>query len=288
METICRTESIEIVIPQTTREVNVLSRHLDYFSRIGVQVMVSPWSAIEIANNKWMLLRALENIGLPVPIYKLVRSEAELMAFADELGYPRQPIVVKPPTSNGMRGVRVLKPEAWDVKRFLSEKPSGLEMSLPELVSILRRGADWPQLLAMEYLPGPEYTVDVFLGNNLQCAIPRIRKAVRSGITFEAAIEFRDDLIRCSLQAGRHLGLKYAIGFQFKLDDKGVPKVLECNPRVQGTMVASMFSGANVIWLALKELLGECPVESPQGLKEALFYRFWGGVGVCGEQVYEI
>jgi carbamoyl-phosphate synthase large subunit len=288
LASICRKESIEVVIPQTTREVNVLSRYIDYFLQLGVRVMVSDWPAIEIANNKWRLLQEFEKIGFPIPRYRLVRSQDELTTFAAELGYPQHPLVVKPPISNGMRGVRVLRKNAWDVQRFLSEKPSGLEIALTELVAILQNGPEWPQLLLMEYLPGAEYTVDVFSGASMQVAIPRLRKAIRSGITFEAVMEFREDLTRYSLQGARHIGLRYAVGFQFKLDEKGTPKVLESNPRVQGTMVASLFSGANVIWLAMKELLGEPPTEFPQPLNEASFYRFWGGLGVSDGDVREI
>jgi carbamoyl-phosphate synthase large subunit len=48
------------------------------------------------------------------------------------------------------------------------------------------------------------------------------------------------------------LDLKYAFGFQFKGG-----KLLECNPRVQGTMMASTFAGANIIYSAVKYALGE-------------------------------
>ncbi len=285
---ICKKEAIEIIIPQTTREINVLSRHKESLLREGIRTMVSNSGAIEVANNKWRLVQEFQKLALPIPACRLAHSEKELTEFAYGLGYPKQPAVVKPPFSNGMRGVRILKENAWDVQRFLSEKPTGLEISLEELVRILRRGPGWPELLVMEYLPGAEYSVDVFIGERMEVAIPRLRKSVRSGITFEAVLEFRKDLSTYSLEAAKHIGLRYAFGFQFKLDDAGVPKILECNPRVQGTMVASLFSGLSVIWLAVKELLGEPPAEPPPALKEALFYRFWGGVGVCGNHVDEI
>jgi carbamoyl-phosphate synthase large subunit len=285
---ICKNEGVEVVVPQTTREINVLSRSLETITRAGVRTMVSDYAAIEIANDKWRLLQKFQAMGLPVPDYSLARSEEELRGAAGRLGYPNRPVVVKPPFSNGMRGVRVLTEDAWDVQRFINEKPSGLEISLEDVVRILRRGAAWPDLLVMEYLPGPEYSVDVFIGEKTSVAIPRLRKTIRSGITFEAVLDLRKDLSDYALRAAREIGLRYAVGFQFKLDEHNIAKVLECNPRVQGTMVASLFSGVNVIWMGVKELLGEPPAEAVTACGDALFYRFWGGLGIRGTEVYEI
>jgi carbamoyl-phosphate synthase large subunit len=285
---ICKKEAITILIPQTTREISVLAHCRQSLLREGIRTLVSNAAAIEIANNKWRLLQEFQALGLPAPACRLARCEKELTESAACLGYPEQPVVVKPPLSNGMRGIRVLKEDAWDVQRFLNEKPSGLEISLEELIRALRRGPGWPELLVMEYLPGSEYTVDAFLGERTAVAIPRLRKSIRSGITFEAILEFRHDLTEYSLRAAKQIGLQYAFGFQFKLDSKSVPKILECNPRIQGTMVASSFSGLNVIWLAVKEALGEPPPQPRLSLREAAFYRFWGGLGVCGNHVYEI
>ena len=285
---ICEKEKVEIVVPQTTREINVLSRWADIFARAGFQIMVSPWPAIKVANDKGRLLQKFKDMALPVPDCSLAHSEEELRAVARRLGYPARPVVVKPPSSNGMRGVRILTEDAWDVQRFISEKPSGLEISLEDVIRILRRGAAWPELLVMEHLPGPEYSVDAFIGEKTEVAIPRLRKSIRSGITFEAVLELRKDLSDCALRAAREIGLRYAVGFQFKLDEDNVAKVLECNPRVQGTMVASLFSGVNVIWMGVKELLGEPPAEAVMASGDALFYRFWGGVGIRGTEVFEI
>src|SRR5438874_1423823 len=163
---ICRERSVAIVLPQTTREIVRLSQCTELLKREGVRVMVSDSSAIEVANNKWTLMEKFRELGLPRPGARLSHSEDELVSFVREFGYPKCPVVVKPPVSNGMRGVRILQSEPWDVARFLAEKPVGLEISLEELLRILRRGPGWPELIVMEYLPGPEYTVDAFIGSN--------------------------------------------------------------------------------------------------------------------------
>jgi carbamoyl-phosphate synthase large subunit len=284
---ICRSESVDVVVPQTTREIAVLSRNLATLEAAHVRTMVSGPVAIETANNKHSVLQIFEKLGLPCPAYKLASCEAELLRAVEQLGYPQNPVVVKPPVSNGMRGVRVLRPQAWDVRRFLAEKPMGLEIPLEDLLAILRRGPGWPELLVTEYLPGPEYTVDAFRGEKVEIAVPRLREQIRSGITFRSRTESHAGMAEFTLCAARAIGLQYAFGFQFKLDSAGVPKVLESNPRVQGTMVASVFSGTNVIWMGVQEALGE-RIEVPPQPVISQFFRFWGGVGVAGECIDEI
>ncbi len=288
LQSICQKESVDLVIPQTTRELFATARHKAAFEALGIRVMVSDLPAIEAANNKGTLLQVAEQLGLPYPAYHLARSREELVDHVTRLGYPSTPVVVKPPVSNGMRGFRVLREGAWNLERFLTEKPSGVEVTLEDLLAILNTGTTWPELLVTEYLPGPEYSVDAFAGEKVQVAVPRIRKAIRSGISFENELEYRTDLIAYTLALGRQLGLKYAFGFQFKLDAGGRAKLLECNPRLQGTMVASLFSGVNVIWMGVKEALGEPPESLPATLRTASFHRFWGGVGFDGAQTHEI
>lgn len=282
-------EKVDVVLPQTTREIQTLSRHRDYISR-RTKIMVSTAEAIQKANNKWLLLESCKALGLPHPLYFITRTEDSLVKAVSDLGYPRRAVVVKPAVSNGMRGFRILKEDAWDLERFLSEKPSGEEAPLDDLLAILRKGKNWPELLVTEYLPGPEYSVDAFIGARTKIAIPRLRKSIRSGISFDNIIEFRDDMVDFTLQMGEYLGLQYAFGFQYKLDEEGVPKVLESNPRVQGTMVASLFSGVNVIWLSVREIMGvfQGSLSMSTTTDQISFKRFWGGIGITKNGTYEI
>lgn len=86
------------------------------------------------------------------------------------------------------------------------------------------------------------------------------------------------------------MNLQYAFGFQYKLAEDGTPKVLECNPRIQGTMVTSVFAGHNVIWYTVRELMGVAPTAeelNQVSVREASLYRFWGGVGTIDDEVVD-
>ncbi len=275
---IVQKENAAIIIPQTTREIAAISKHSDHFNNLGARVVASRFECLQEANNKFTLLARAKEVGVPYPSFNLTQSEEEFVRAVEDFGYPKKKVVVKPPVSNGMRGLRILAENAWNVQRYLGEKPDGSEIDLESLLAILRRGK-WPEMLVAEYLEGIEYTVDVFRNDRGTIVIPRLRKNIRSGITFEAQIDLREDLIEYSRKLAEACDLKYCFGFQFKLSKKGVPKLLECNPRVQGTMVFSAFAGFNMIYYSVLEALGH-PVDTASvKLRDKIeFKRYWGGL----------
>lgn len=285
---ICLNDDIDVVIPQTTRETAKLSKTCE---EIDAEVVVAGASAIERANNKHELLKVCQGLDIPIPESHLIRSSEGLIQAVRELGYPSKPVVVKPPVSFGSRGFRVLREgTSWTARRFLTEKPNATDITLDDLIEILARDdqVEFPELLVSEYLPGSEYSVDSFVGKKVAVAIPRLRKEIVNGISFRTSLEYRKDIIENTLKAAKALGLSYAFGFQFKLDHQGVSKVLECNPRVQGTMVASLFSGVNVIWMSVREAIHQ-PVDGvPKVLQKSEFYRYWGGLALTGSEKREI
>lgn len=284
---ICALRRVDLIVPQTTRETAALAKAK---SRLSVPATVSAWDSVRKANDKLEVLRVFEKLRLPFPRYERASSTKELEEAAKKLGYPDVPVVVKPPVSFGSRGFRVLVAESsWTRSRFLSEKPEGAEIALADLLGVLRSEGEarFPELIATEYLPGYEYTVDAFRGVKAAVALPRRRDEVVNGISFQTTMEYRKDIAGYTLRAAEELGLTCAFGFQYKMDSAGVPKVLECNPRVQGTMVASVFSGVNVVWMAVEEAMGEPPSAPRSRPRDASFRRFWGGVGLRGDKLLD-
>jgi carbamoyl-phosphate synthase large subunit len=276
---IVKRTNAKVILPQTTREITVLSKHKEDFKAINVNIVVSDYENLLTANDKYSLLEKAKEIGIPYPKYYLVTSQNSFLKAIEKLGYPQEKVVVKPRLSNGMRGLRIITPEKWNIKRFLSEKPEGIEIDLNSFIEIFY-GNDWPELIVTEYLPGYEYTVDVFKDGTKIIVIPRLRKSIRSGITFEAQVEFRDDLINFSKKLSEALDLNYCFGFQFKLSKDGIPKILEGNPRVQGSMVVSTFAGFNMIYYAVRKALGYEINFNKMKLQEVNFKRYWGGIAI--------
>jgi carbamoyl-phosphate synthase large subunit len=68
------------------------------------------------------------------------------------------------------------------------------------------------------------------------------------------------------------------------MDKNGIPKILESNPRIQGTMVLATFSGANIIYGAIKALLGEEVPEFNINWKTKIL-RYWGGISIYDNKI---
>lgn len=276
-------EKVKVIIPQTTREIISLSKHLEEFREMDVSVIVSDYSSLKIANDKYLIIKECEKSNIPYPEYHLVNNEKDFLSSLDKLGYPDKKVIVKPRLSNGLRGLRIINNEPITIKEFLEEKPSGLNIDLESILKIFNNGP-FPEMLVTEYLPGDEYTVDVFRNSNGTVAIPRNRRDIRSGISFDTEVEMKDNIINYSVKLAESINLKYCFGFQFKMDHANTPKILESNPRIQGTMVASTYAGFNMIYYSVREALGyDVEVSDIKISDNTHIKRYWGAIAIKDE-----
>lgn len=214
---ICYKEKIHVILPQNTIELDVLQDEVRF---------------VPVAGNRNI---SKDRISKGV----MVHTFDELLEYGSREGT----FVVKPPNSNGSRGIRIIT----DSQRDFYRKPGIPIMNINELY---REIGESFRLWAMPFYEGQEVTVDCFRGRGRFAAIPRTREDIRSGISFSGRVFHDSELIdQCKVLAHR-FDLRYAFGFQF-IDGK----VLECNPRVQGTMVVSTLAGANIIEAACLEAL---------------------------------
>jgi carbamoyl-phosphate synthase large subunit len=176
-----------------------------------------------------------------------------------------------------MRGVRRVSAGVETKETFLEDKPNSWSISKNDLISILGPG-EWPPLLVMPFLDGPEYSVDVLRRFGKTVVLPRRRTAIRAGISMSTELELHAETVRIVEKFVSALDIEGVLGFQFIVRG-GVPYVIESNPRVQGTMVASLLSGVNLLWLEVKYQLG-LPVEERELEiinSSGEFHRTWSG-----------
>ncbi|WP_165842267.1 ATP-grasp domain-containing protein [Paenibacillus xerothermodurans] len=254
---ICKRESADVILPLVTKELFKFAEHKTLFDNKGTSVSVSDYEKLVIANNKGRLLEELAQAGFDAPRYRIIKTVEELDEAIRELGYPDNPVCFKPTLSNGSRGFRVLDPSKDRALLLFSEKPNSTYISITDLFDVLKHATRIPEMVVMEYLPGQEYSVDLLADQGkVLTAIPRLREAMVGGITTRGVVVHEQPIIDYASQIVNHLGLHGNIGVQVRLDCNNKPKILEINPRIQGTIIHCVGAGVNLPYLAVKLALG--------------------------------
>ena len=124
-------------------------------------------------------------------------------------------VLQKPDESSGARGVKLISP------------PEGNHL--------------W------EYLPGEEYTVDVFCDHKSISlgTIVRKRNGIKAGISVKGSIIRHKYLENESEKLCKFLKIQGPCCIQWKEDKNGKPKLIECNPRLGGGTYFATLAGVN-------------------------------------------
>lgn len=255
---IVETHHIDVLIPLVTKELELFSSHMLAFEKLNCTVVVNALTNLQICNNKNKLLQKIEAAGLEIPQYMAVKDADGLVKASEELNYPEKTICVKPSESNGMRGFRVINNSINRADLFWNEKPNNMHCTMEELRHIL--GTEFREILVMEYLPGKEYTVDCIAHRGkAKLILPRERLRMNNGISTRGKFVKHDGIINYCKRIIELFDLHGPIGVQLKEDAHGIPKMLEINPRLQGTTVAAEGLGINIPDICIQQALGTEP-----------------------------
>lgn len=273
---VCIEKHIDVILPLVTRELFPLSQNKKLFEEKGIRVLVSSETAIGISNNKSACHQFLKEKGIDVPEFFIVNSVDEFIHAASELGHPQKQFCFKPSVSNGSRGVRIVSEALDESDQLFYQKPYNLHISYAHALKILS-SKKFPELLASEYLPGNEYSVDCLACNgHARLIVPRIRKKMINGISVQGEFINDETIVDYCRKIIETIGLHGNIGIQIKYSEKGRPLLLEINPRVQGTIVAGLGAGINLPLLAVKQELDLPVADEEIKVKWGTgFSRYW-------------
>ncbi|MGG1399084.1 ATP-grasp domain-containing protein [Bacillus salipaludis] len=252
----CKRHKIDIFIP---RKENVLiSKRLTLFEELGVKVLVCPDAELmETMDNKAAAYHSIEKCAkngktlVSIPDYFVVNTVNSFKHAYERLQKKGHTVCIKPVVGEGANGFRVIREENDTIEQLFYHG-MGRRIPFQYACEILSQSETFPDLMVLEYLDGPEYSIDCLATEEkLIAAIPRLKG---SGRVRELVEHF--ELIQMAHAFHQEYQLPYVFNIQVKYNGD-VPKLLEINPRMSGGMHYSCLSGINMPYLAIKILLGE-------------------------------
>ncbi len=242
----CKRREIQLLIPTVDSELLPLSLAREAFAQAGVQVAVANPDVLAIIRDKAALLHKAVGI-VPVP-WSLVwdqNSPTEL---------PSWPAFAKPRAGSGSRDLMQIN-------------------SIADLAQVPRNG----EFVVQEWLPGEEYSVDVYVSRAgvALASVPRVRMKTDSGIAVTARTVLASDVAKYAIELVTALSLPLVANVQFRRDLNGVAKLLEINPRFPGTLPLTGAAGIDIPRLMLDDY---CERTLPTALlpyNEVMTVRYW-------------
>ncbi len=254
---IVKQQRVNVVLPGSDQEAFVLSRAREELLAAGAALMTSPPAVLELIKDKEATYRTAESAGIVVPQRRIVTSFAELKFALTEFGYPEQSVVCKPTAGRGGRGLRILVGTGDPLPAWMGggarESRYEVRPSDSDMDAWFADGS----LMVMPALRAPAYDVDVFAVSG-KAKHAFVRERVNpAGIPFAGNILRPEVEIReyCISLAGA-FGLDGLHDIDLMTDREGRPALLEVNPRMSGSAVASHAAGFPVVAAAVAAGVG--------------------------------
>ncbi|MFC5469379.1 ATP-grasp domain-containing protein [Cohnella suwonensis] len=253
----CRKHEIDIFIPRL--KMLEIAKEAHRFDDIGTKLMICrDVDLLESVMEKDLFYRKLEGTGIvPLPDYEVVETAEQFKAAYEKLVGLGHRVCFKPTNAEGGMGFRIID-EQIDPLASLYGWVS-LSTTFEQAYAALSSAEKFPKLMVMELLEEDEFSIDCLADANgkLLVAVPR-RKGAGRVYTLEDLPELQ--------QIARNVAGKFNIPYVYNIQvkyNKGVPKLLEINPRMSGGLFLTCLGGVNMPYLATKAVKGEA-FEAPR------------------------
>lgn len=236
---ICKEYKINALISLNDLELPILSQNKTKFESIGVKLLVSDPSVIDICFDKYKTAQWIESIGLKSPKTYVSLTEAKNAITKGDINYP---LFMKPRWGSGSIGLETVNDEE-ELDIYYSLLLKKIKRTILATASV---GDDY--ILIQEKLTGNEYGLDVMNdidGNHIEVSVKQ-KLAMRAGETDKAVTLNNPEIEEIGHKVGQNLKHTCNLDMDIMQRENGDYCVLELNPRFGGGFPFSYEAGVNL------------------------------------------
>jgi len=241
---IVKSNGVNLVVPTSDEEALALSAHRSAFTALGCDLACAEYDTLRVLADKGAAYQQMRRVGLPVPDWKSANTRDELGTVIEEMITAHGDLIVKPVTARGGRGVVGIVENSMDVPEGSRENRVTADRFFKD---ILPNYDDALPAMIMPRLEEPVHDLDMLAwrGSPIR-VVPRRR--VNSALPNEGHVILdAPDLIDLGNRVIAEFSLSWLYDCDIMFDAKGVPWILEINPRQSGSIAASIVAGVPLL-----------------------------------------
>jgi len=226
---IVRLEKPHFIIPLVDEEIMIFHEIIAHNEFNGISLLSPSKMFCALALDKWETYRNLFKANLPTPY----------TCIADDVDDDIYPAVVKPRFGRGSREIAYLS-DSKDLKSYINENN--------------RKPDDY---IVQEKMAGKEYTVSVVVGlDGVILAVVPKEVLIKRGITLAGVTRKNAKIEKLCYNIQDLMNANGPINVQLFLQEDGIPRVTEINPRYSTTVALTLAAGINEVDVVIRHALG--------------------------------
>lgn len=246
---VCEHHQVDIFWPGN--EAKIIVQNQERFAALGTRVVaVAAPEILKLLDNKAQFCDAVDLPSAAPAAFRVFRNIEQFNAAFQELKADFTHLCVKPSKSVYGLGFSLLDEKKSTAQILIAGEQ--YKIGLEDFKRGLSEMAECRPMLLMEYLDGPEYSVDC-VGNNgkVIAAIPR-KKSPLPG--YAQTIVLDPKILAAVDQLAAQFNLNGIFNVQFK-EAAGQPRLLEINARMSGGIGMACQAGVNLPAIYIQGLL---------------------------------
>ncbi len=241
---LCLKEKINLLISLLDTDLLKLSENRQLFAQHGIFALISSPEVVRIARDKYLTRQFFEQNGIPTP---------RILSYEEAWQRNQFPLFIKP------------KDGSASLLTFRIDNPKSLEFFQSYV----------PTPMIQEFIPGDEYTLDIFIDidGTIRAIVPRKRLEVRSGEVSKSQISLDPKILEVGHRVADALSRKGGLGpinAQCMFTPDREVKFIEINPRFGGGTPLSLSAGYPFPEWIIEMVLGRKVSDIPDGLGNGL------------------
>jgi len=244
---IVKKNSIELVIPGSDEEAIKLSKVKKKLSRLGTDLACVDYKNLKFFKDKSSTYKKLDKIKIRKPSWKKVLNLKQLYFVVTKLAKKQKEMVIKPVFSRGGRNITVIRN---DLNKKIISKNFGRERHMSKYFFLKHEYKKYFKkfpVIVMERLFEPNYDIDILAWKGRLIKYVIRRRIGPQGINGNVIEKNRKDFQIYVQKIAKIFHLSWLYDCDMMLDKNSRPVLMELNPRISGSLYASLAAGIPLV-----------------------------------------
>lgn len=254
----------DVILPINNDTTYIISKYIKKYQKYSKITPLLDLKNFRYYYNKENIIKISKKEKILIPKTYVTKKFSELKKISNNISYP---VLLKPSISSGGRGIQIIKSKEKLIERYNQSTKVKTDYSFNP-----------KNIIIQEYLEGDVYTV-YMLYHKGRLISSMVMKALRwypskLGVAISYKTVKNDKILEIALRLFEGRCFNGPVDVQFIVDNKDKKtKLLEINPKLWGTVEASIAAGIDIPFLLYQIVLGK-NVSKVKGYKVGQEFRW--------------